>query len=157
MACKKSGSPWRYFSDSEAATVDAVAECLIPADQDSGARQASVVRYIDTQLTRKYSDLQGAYRTALASLDRQSGKAFVELSSAEQTALLAKLERGEGSKEIWGEGGGKLAFEMWLAHVQQGFYGNPRHGGNRDFASWRMLVIPTVPVRGRLHYDGGNS
>jgi gluconate 2-dehydrogenase gamma chain len=113
-----------------------------------------VVRYIDTQLTRKYRDLQGAYRTAIGNLDRQAGRPFVELSPDEQTALLAKLEKGEGAREIWGEGGGKPAFEMWLAHAQQGFYGNPRHGGNREFASWRMLNIPTIPVRGRLHYDG---
>jgi gluconate 2-dehydrogenase gamma chain len=137
--------------------VDAVAECLIPVDQDPGAHQAGVVRYIDTQLTRKFRDLQGVYRTALANLDRQAGRAFVELSAEEQTALLAKLEKGEGSKEIWGEGGGKPAFEMWLAHTQQGFYGSPRHGGNRDYASWRMVGIPPVQVRGRLHYDGRNS
>ena len=102
VACNKAGSPWRYFSEVEAATLDAVAECLIPADQDSGARQASVVRYIDTQLTRKYRDLQGAYRTALAGLDRQAGKPFVELSSADQTAVLARLERGRGRTRFGG-------------------------------------------------------
>jgi gluconate 2-dehydrogenase gamma chain len=35
----------------------------------------------------------------------------------------------------------------------QGFYGDPRHGGNRDRVSWKMLGVPYPPVRGRLRYD----
>ncbi len=42
---------------------------------------------------------------------------------------------------------------MVLAHTMQGFYGSPRHGGNRDYASWRMLRVPASPVRGRIQYD----
>jgi len=34
-------------------------------------------------------------------------------------------------------------------HTIQGFYGGPRHGGNRDAVSWRMLGLPTAPVRSR--------
>jgi len=137
--------------------MEAVAECLIPTDQDPGARQTGVLRYIDAQLTRKYKDLQTAYRTNLANLDRAAGKPFAELSPDDQTALLASLEKGQGDKAIWGADGGRVAFEMWLAHTQQGYYASPRHGGNRDYASWRMLGIPPVPVRGRLHYDGRPS
>jgi len=137
--------------------MDAVAECLIPTDQDPGARQAGVLRFIDTQLTKKYKDLQAAYRSGLANLARAAGKPFVELSPEAQTALLADLEMGKGDPSIWGSGGGRPTFEMWLAHTQQGFYASPRHGGNRDYASWRMVGIPPVPVRGRLHYDGRPS
>jgi hypothetical protein len=32
-----------------------------------------------------------------------------------------------------------------------GFYGDPRHGGNKDRVAWRMLGVPDPPVRGRLH------
>jgi gluconate 2-dehydrogenase gamma chain len=35
----------------------------------------------------------------------------------------------------------------------QGFYGDPRHGGNREYASWRMLGVPVAPIRGRQLYD----
>ncbi len=41
---------------------------------------------------------------------------------------------------------------MVLDHCMQGFYGSPRHGGNKDYASWRMLGVPVSPVRGRQHY-----
>jgi gluconate 2-dehydrogenase gamma chain len=36
-----------------------------------------------------------------------------------------------------------------VSHTMQGFYGDPRHGGNRNWASWRMLGVPITPVRGR--------
>jgi gluconate 2-dehydrogenase gamma chain len=35
----------------------------------------------------------------------------------------------------------------------QGFYGDPRHGGNREGVSWKMLGLPYPPIRGRLRYD----
>ena len=44
-------------------------------------------------------------------------------------------------------------FDLAVTHAMQGFYGSPRHGGNRDFASWRMLGVPVSPVRGRDRYD----
>jgi hypothetical protein len=34
------------------------------------------------------------------------------------------------------------------------YYGDPRHGGNRDYASWRMLRVPVAPVRGRGPAEG---
>ena len=35
----------------------------------------------------------------------------------------------------------------------QGFYGDPRHGGNRDRVSWKMVGLPYPPLRGRLRND----
>jgi len=35
----------------------------------------------------------------------------------------------------------------------QGYYGSPRHGGNRDAISWRMLGLDEPPLRGRAQYD----
>ena len=47
----------------------------------------------------------------------------------------------------------KPFFDLVVAHTMQGFYGDPRHGGNRDAASWTMLGLAFPPVRGRAHYD----
>ena len=47
----------------------------------------------------------------------------------------------------------KEFFDLILAHTRQGFYGDPRHGGNRDRVSWKMVGLPFPPVRGRMHYD----
>jgi len=40
-----------------------------------------------------------------------------------------------------------------VSHTMQGYYGDPRHGGNRDAVSWTMLGVPASPIRGRAKYD----
>lgn len=154
-------SPWRFLTEQEARTLAAWTECLIPADGDPGARDADVVRYIDTQLTGFFKRDSEKYREALAAMEtdasRAHGRGFTELGLAEQTKLLAGIEAGRGERQVWGEDGGKSAFEMVLNHALQGFYGNPRHGGNRNYVSWKMLGVSPVQVRGRLHYSFGEK
>lgn len=137
---------WRFFSDDEARTVDAICAQLIPMDRDPGAHEAGVVNYIDIQLTKPFKRYQGVYRQGLAQLDRacleRFAKRFVELSSEQQVGALRDAETN--SKEF---------FELILVHCRQGFYGDPRHGGNRNMASWKMLRLPFPMVRGRMHYD----
>jgi gluconate 2-dehydrogenase gamma chain len=143
------------LSAPEAATLEAWSEALIPADQDPGARQAGVVFFIDRQLVRKYKKHLPAYQHSLEAIDRlaqqRHKQPFAELELEQATAVLQTLEAGQAPKDLWPDGG-KAAFEMVLAHSLQGFYGNPRHGGNRDYASWKMIGVPAVQVRGRQHY-----
>jgi gluconate 2-dehydrogenase gamma chain len=142
----RNNGPWRFFTPHEAATVDAISEQLIPADRDPGARQANVVNYIDIQLTRPFKRYQRAYRQGLAAVDGASrarfSRRFIELAAGEQTAVLADIEKDANA-----------FFELILAHTRQGFYGDPRHGGNRDRVSWKMLKLPFPQVCGRMHYD----
>ena len=42
-------------------------------------------------------------------------------------------------------------FARLVRYTMMGFYGDPRHGGNRQHVSWRMLGVSPVPIRGRLH------
>jgi gluconate 2-dehydrogenase gamma chain len=44
-------------------------------------------------------------------------------------------------------------FDLVRRHTMEGYYGSPRHGGNRDAVSWRMLGLDEPPVRGRAQYD----
>ncbi len=144
----RSASPYRFFTAEEGATADAICEALIPSDRDPGARAAGVVNYIDIQLTRHFKRYQRIYRDGLAAVDRASrarfGKRFTEIQPEQQGAVLAGV--ATESKEF---------FELILAHARQGFYGDPRHGGNRHMASWKMLDLPYPQVRGRMHYDEG--
>ena len=75
--------PWRFFTPSEARTVDAVCERLIPADRDPGAKFAGVVNYIDIQLTRAFRKHRQTYRQGLAEMDAASyakfGQPFADL------------------------------------------------------------------------------
>lgn len=135
-------------------------DTLIPPDEDPGARDADVVRYIDLQLTRWFRRHQSGYREALARMDRwaraRAGRKFAELPLDAREELLALMERGEAGREEFPDGG-KAAFELVLAHAMQGFYGNPRHGGNRAYASWKMIGVPPMPVRGREHYEAART
>jgi gluconate 2-dehydrogenase gamma chain len=140
------GSGWRFFSAAEAQTVEAICEQIIPADRDAGARQAGVVNYIDIQLTRHFKRYQKTYRQGIAAVDRASrakfGKRFAELAADQQSEALIEVE--ENSRAF---------FDLILAHTRQGFYGDPRHGGNRGMASWKMVGLPFPPVRGRERYE----
>ncbi len=144
--CGRPRSPWRFLTVQEAFTLEAICQQLIPADQDPGAREAGVVTFIDRQLSRSYRRFQNAYRRGLARVD-ELGKSlgdaqFAALDAARQAAVMAEFETRE-----------RAFFDMVLAHTMQGFYGDPRHGGNRDWVSWRMLGVTPSPVRGRNHYD----
>ena len=147
LAHKSSPGQWRFFTPSEARTVDAICEQLIPADCDPGAKAAGVVDYIDIQLTRAFRKHRKTYRQGIAAVDAASraqfGNAFVELPAARQSDVLHGIE--QSSKQF---------FELMLAHTRQGFYGDPRHGGNRNRASWKMVGLPYPPIRGRQHYEG---
>ena len=142
----KGNGRWRFFTVEESLTVDAICERLIPADCDPGARQARVVHYIDIQLTKHFRRYQRIYRQGIASVDASSrakfSKRFVELTPEQQAEVLA--DREENSAAF---------FELLLTHTRQGFYGDPRHGGNYDMASWKMVGLAFPPVRGRMHYD----
>lgn len=148
VACRSRGSSWRFFTAEEARTVEAICAQIIPEDQDAGAITGGVVHFLDMQLSGFYKPLQRTYRMGIAEIDRKSmefgGKKFAELSSASQTGLLKRIEKDPSLKAF---------FSLLVDHTMQGFYGDPRHGGNRDHVSWKMLGVPHPPVRGRLRYD----
>jgi gluconate 2-dehydrogenase gamma chain len=144
VSCARSKSPWRFFSMTEARTLEAVCAHIIPRDQDPGAVEAGVVVFIDRQLTCFYKPLQKAYRQGIAAIDRESanatGRAFADLPAASQLDLLRRIELHPETKPF---------FDMLVAHAMQGFYGDPRHGGNHERASWKMLGVASPPLRGR--------
>ena len=112
-----------------------------------------MVRYIDLQLTRRFKKLQEPYQRAAEAIDeaarRAHAKPFAELAMEQQTALLAALDAGKGDKALWGQDGGKDAFEMVLAHTMQGFYGKPAPWRQPRLRVWRLVGVPPMPVRGR--------
>jgi len=142
--CGRSRSQWRFFSIAEARTVEAMCAHIVPADRDPGAVEAGVVVYIDRQLSGFFKPLQKTYRQGIADIDREcvraAGHGFADLPSASQLGMLQRMERDPARKPF---------FEMLVAHTMQGFYGDPRHGGNRERASWKMLGVASPPVRGR--------
>ncbi len=135
----------------------AVCDQLIPPDQDPGADWAQVVNFIDIQLGGPFRDAQNLYRDGLGYTDTTArswfGKRFAELEGKQQTEILVAMEQGTVSKNIWETADSRQFFETVLSHTMQGFYGDPRHGGNRVRASWKMVGLSYPQIRGRLKYD----
>lgn len=157
VGCGRAGSPWRLLSLEEARTLALICELIIPADQDPGAAWAGVVDYIDRQLAGHYRRLQKIYRQGIAGVDETSrammGKKFADLPDNRQIEVLKALEKDQALGETWKQLSSKEFFSLLLNHTMQGFYGDPRHGGNREGVSWKMLGLTYPPVRGRVRYD----
>ena len=129
----------------EARTAAAVFERLFPADEHGpGAGEIGVLAYVDRALAGAYRDQAETYRLGLAGIDRaareRTGRGFADCDPATQDALLAELERGElpglhvpDQREL---------FVLLRAHLQEGLFADPVHGGNRDKAGWRFLGHP---------------
>ena len=181
VGCAYKRSPCRFFTIEEGQTVAAICERIIPADQDPGATEAGVVNFIDLQLMGPYKRYHASYRQGIRGVEKASlkmfGHRFTELGPERQDEVLKELERvaaaektrkgvssaGESREGVSpagetrkGQSKGQSSedfFPLILSHTMQGFYGDPRHGGNRGRVSWKMLGLPYPPIRGRLHYD----
>ena len=155
-ACNGYLTPWRFFSENEVLTVIAFAEQIIPADNDPGATDAMVVNFIDKQLTGPYTRFQEIYRKGIAAIENSSirilRKSFHELEWDEQTHFMEQMEAGNLPGEYWEEINQQSFFNMLLDHTMQGFYGSPRHGGNKNYVSYKMMRLDYPHVIGQNRY-----
>jgi gluconate 2-dehydrogenase gamma chain len=150
--CFSSSSPWEFFSEDQARTLAALCDQIIPADDYPSASQAGAVAFIDRQLVRHYAPHQQAYREGLRLADAlsvaqfggivQNGPDLGSVSLEQQYVIALALEKK--APEF---------FELVRRHTLQSYYGSPRHGGNRDAVSWRMLGLAEPPLRGRAQCD----
>jgi gluconate 2-dehydrogenase gamma chain len=141
---------WDFLNDAQARTLTAICDQIIPADDFPSASQAGVLTYIDRQLARHYRRHRNAYRDGLEQADAMSRKRFgqdlVALTVPQQFEMVSAIEK-ENSR----------FFNLLRSHTLEGYYGAPRHGGNRDAVSWKMVGIDEPPVRGRAQYDQRKS
>jgi gluconate 2-dehydrogenase gamma chain len=151
--------PYQFFSEAEAKSLIAICEQIIPRDDMPGATDAGVIFYIDRQLSGPLARHQQKYRLGLASVRKtclQIYKVpFEELAFEQQTDALRRVEAGRVPPELWGDPSPQAFFGLVLDHTRQGFYGSPRHGGNRDYASYRMLGLAYPNLIGQNRYGAG--
>jgi gluconate 2-dehydrogenase gamma chain len=137
---------WDFLSDAQARTLAAICDQIVPADGFPSASQAGVLTYIDKQLVRHFRRHQDAYREGLEQAEAMSRKRFgrdlASLTPAQQFEVVSTIEQES-----------RPFFDLVRSHTLQGYYGSPRHGGNRDAVSWRMLGLDEPPLRGRAQYD----
>lgn len=152
---------FRTLTDDEGMLLIALCEQIIPRDDAPGATDAGVVHYIDRQLAGPLKRHLSAYRGGLAAVQatchQVHGGAFTGLTFDQQTALLKDLEGGRVPKGLWSEPSPQHFMGLLISHTMQGFYGSPRHGGNRDHASHRMLGLayPNIIGQNRYAVTGG--
>ena len=135
-----------FLNEHHAATLGAICDQIIPADDFPSATQAGVLTYIDLQLVGHYHRHQKTYVEGLTwATELSRSRLGVDLASAspqQQFQIVSAIEMED-----------KPFFDLVRAHTMQGYYGTPRHGGNRDAVSWRMLGLDEPPLRGRAQYD----
>jgi gluconate 2-dehydrogenase gamma chain len=157
---KKVHGKYRSLTDAEATTVIALCEQIIPADEFPGATDAGVIFFIDRQLGERgfYPSELPYYQKGVSALNAASkklhGARFEKLDSNTQHNLLEKVEAGKVDDRDWKPSDQKDFFRMILAHTMQGFYGSPRHGGNRNYMSYTMMGVEYPLVIGQNRYGG---
>ena len=161
--------PWQFFTPEEAATIEALVDRLIPADNlTAGGKELGIAVFIDRQLAGAFGDSRALYmrppfqdgtpqqggqsgftpaqryRASLAALDKavraaNAGKAFTELPAGQQDNTITALQKGDLKLDV---ASGRGFFELLLQNTREGFLADPTYGGNKDMASWRMIGFP---------------
>jgi gluconate 2-dehydrogenase gamma chain len=160
--------PWEFFTGEEGRAMEALADCIIPADSETpGGKDSGCAVFVDRQLAGPYGRQEGLYlrppfqagarnqghqsekgpgqqyREGFAALNQAStakfGKSFADLSDDDKEAILKGLESGELTLQGID---GKSFFEQVVKDVQTGFFADPIYGGNRDMVAWKMIGYP---------------
>ena len=139
----------------------AVLDRLIPAgvrDGAPGAREARVLTYVDRHMLepqlQKYAKL---VHHALLVLDRLAGREadmpFHALGGAEQDELLGRFQVGR----VPGRFPAPRFFAMVHSLALEGFFGDPRQGGNHDRVAWRAIGFdPVCPKQAAVGHGPGH-
>ncbi len=150
-------SRWQFLTEQESNLLDALAEQIIPTDEWPGGRDAGVTNFIDKQLVGPYTRFQEIYRKGLMAVSEtcktKFQKRFEELSWNEQTQFLESIEAGKLGGASWEKGFDRQFFKLIREHSLQGFYGSPRHGGNKNNVSYKMLKLDYPVIIGQNRYN----
>ena len=153
-ACSKGGGG--VIDDEYTACLEALCNQIIPDDEYPGAVKTGAVNFIRRQLATHLDYCRDDYRKGLSALQtycqNRFGKNFEQLASGEQIALMQQMESNSVTGSEWSEIAADRFFTMVLKHTMMSFYGAPRHGGNKDYASYRMLRLDIPLVVGQNRY-----
>lgn len=123
---------FEFFTPEQAAEVEAIAAQIIPTDDTPGAREASVIHFIDRALAIFAVEERAVVLKGLKELPSKvknrfkTTKRFSELSSDEQIQLLKTIENSQ-------------FFETLRTMTVIGMFANPEYGGNYDQIGWKLI------------------
>lgn len=158
-----------FFNATEWAFLHAACDRLIPHDEiGPGAVELGVPEFLDRHMQTPYAAgdiwyMQGPFlkappefgyqgrlalrdmiRVGMAAVDRHcaasfSGRRFAELGFAQQEDVLRGLET---AKIALDDVPSRTFFVSLLTEVRNGYFSDPKHGGNRGMGSWKMIGYP---------------
>ncbi|MFZ1976520.1 MAG: gluconate 2-dehydrogenase subunit 3 family protein [Bacteroidota bacterium] len=141
-----------FFTGDEIKLAETIADQIIPADNWPGGRDAGVANFIDIQLTGPYRRFQQDYRKGFAGLEMSCAnkfhRSFKDLSQETQMIVLQDMESDRLDGEVWKTGFAEYFFELLRSHCLQGYYGSPRHGGNKNYISYKMIGLDEPQIIG---------
>lgn len=118
----------QLLTERQTETLQALVNCIIPADDYPNGWDAGVGEYLARLLTQEAQFLF-PYRAGLEEINAEAPD-FCLLPVDKQNALLTRLE---------GDPQHGTFFRLLVSHVMEGFYADPGSGGNRDAVAWQML------------------
>jgi len=149
-----SGKEPATFRPAEWRCVEAICADIIPTDGDPGATEAGCVNFIDKALAAEDVQALPLYREALAAIDalcvQAHGGVFAQLDGALRQRMLAQMQQGSLAGWTARTVRPQDFFATIRFHALLGFIGDLKHGGNQDYAGWKLMGFP-----GPLHLVGG--
>jgi gluconate 2-dehydrogenase gamma chain len=158
-----------FFNPDEWRFIVAACDRLIPHDEHGpGAVELGVPEFLDRHMQTPYASgdiwyMQGPFveaapefgyqgrlalrdilRIGIKAIDaysmRQfSSKKFSDLDATQQDGILKAAESG---KLQLADISDKLFFNQFLNEVRNGYFSDPKYGGNKDMGSWKMIGYP---------------
>jgi gluconate 2-dehydrogenase gamma chain len=154
-----------FFNPVQVRTLEAMLDRVIPPGGGfPGGKEAGVLYFIDRALCNWAPQNRWDYVAGLEAIDESSqimfGGKFADQTETDQTRVLEAMEKGEAPGQTWARlqiGGRDAAsrvrtgtepqqetssqtfFTLVINHAMQGFYGDPKYGGNKDKLSWKMI------------------
>jgi gluconate 2-dehydrogenase gamma chain len=158
-----------FFNPDEWRFLLAVCDQLIPQDEHGpGAVELGVPEFLDRHMQTPYASgdiwyMQGPFQEAAAEFGYQgrlalrdilrlgiqsfdshcvrhfTGKKFADLDHKHQTELLVAAEQGQLKLADISD---KLFFTQLLNEVRNGYFSDPKYGGNKGMGAWKMIGYP---------------
>ena len=138
---------FEFFTQDEAAEIEAITARIIPTDETPGAREAGIVYFIDRGLASFYAEEQKTYRDGLPELEAKAKEMFPgaakfsSLSPEQQDGLLHSFDENvaAGQRPRRARSGAQNFFETVRQHTIAGFLIDPDYGGNHEGVGWKLI------------------
>jgi gluconate 2-dehydrogenase gamma chain len=121
-----------FFTDEQAADIDAMASQIIPTDDTPGAHEARVIFFIDRALVTFARESRPVYIQGMKDLQAKTKELFPNatkfsaLTSPQQIQVLTAIEKSP-------------FFNTVRNHTVIGFFASPVHGGNHNKVGWKLI------------------